>query len=68
VVGAVLGFLIGVGVAAWIGRVNFNAPVVPRFGILPVIVLGSVAVALLASALPISLLRRVEPAMILRGE
>jgi putative ABC transport system permease protein len=68
VVGAVLGFVIGVGVAAWIGRVNFNAPVEPRFSILPMILLGSVAVALLASALPISLLRRVEPAMILRGE
>jgi putative ABC transport system permease protein len=68
VVGAVLGFMIGVGVAAWIGRVNFNAPVEPRFSILPMILLGSVAVALLASALPISLLRRVEPAMILRGE
>ena len=30
-VGAVIGFAIGVGVAAWIGRVNFHAPVVPRF-------------------------------------
>jgi putative ABC transport system permease protein len=68
VVGAVLGFAVGVGVAIWIGRVNFNAPVVPRFSILPAILLGSVAVALLSSLLPISLLRRVEPAMILRGE
>jgi putative ABC transport system permease protein len=68
VVGAVVGFAIGVGVAAWIGRVNFNAPVVPRFSILPAIVLGSIAVALLSSVLPIFLLRRVEPAMILRGE
>jgi putative ABC transport system permease protein len=67
-VGAVLGFAMGVGVAAWIGRVNFNAPVVPRFSLLPLIVLGSVAVALISSVLPISLLRRVEPAMILRGE
>ena len=67
-VGAVLGFAIGVGIAAWIGRLNFNAPVIPRFSILPAIFLGSVAVALLASVLPISLLRRVEPAMILRGE
>ncbi len=68
IVGAILGFLIGIGVAAWIGRVNFDAPVVPRFSILPVIVLGSVTVALIASIIPISLLRRVEPAMILRGE
>jgi len=67
-VGAVLGFAVGIGIAAWIGRLNFNAPVIPRFSILPVIFLGSIAVALLASVVPISLLRRVEPAMILRGE
>jgi putative ABC transport system permease protein len=67
-VGAVLGFAIGVGVAAWIGRVNFHAPVVPRFNVLPVVLLGSVLVALIAAAAPISLLRRVQPAMILRGE
>ena len=34
-VGAVVGFVIGIGIAAWIGRVNFNAPVVPRFSVLP---------------------------------
>jgi putative ABC transport system permease protein len=68
VVGAVVGFAIGVGIAAWIGRVNFHAPVVPRFGVLPIILAGSVAVALLSAALPINLLRRVQPAMILRGE
>jgi putative ABC transport system permease protein len=68
VVGAVLGFGLGVGIAAWIGRVNFHAAVAPRLGIFPVIVAGSVAVALLSAILPISLLRRVEPANILRGE
>ena len=67
-VGAVLGFAIGVGVAAWIGRANFHAPVVPRFSVLPFVLLGSVFVALIAAAAPISLLRRVQPAMILRGE
>lgn len=67
-VGAVLGFVIGIGLAAWIGRVNFNAAVVPRFSVLPVVVAGSVAVALLSAALPIGLLRRVQPAIILRGE
>ena len=35
VVGALIGFVIGIGVAAWIGRVNFHAPVVPRFSVLP---------------------------------
>jgi putative ABC transport system permease protein len=68
VVGAALGFAIGVAAAMWIGRVNFDAAVVPRFSVLPAVAAGSVLVALLASAVPIFLLRRVQPAMILRGE
>jgi putative ABC transport system permease protein len=68
VVGAVTGFVLGVGIAAWIGRVNFHAPVGPRFSVLPIVLVGGVAVALLSAALPIGLLRRVQPAMILRGE
>jgi putative ABC transport system permease protein len=68
IVGGILGFFIGIGVAAWIGRVNFHAPVVPRFSIFPYILAGSVAVALISAILPIVLLRRVQPAIILRGE
>jgi putative ABC transport system permease protein len=68
VVGAILGFFIGIGVAVWIGRVNFHAPVVPRFSVFPYVLAGSVAVALMSAILPIELLRRVQPAMILRGE
>jgi putative ABC transport system permease protein len=67
-VGAIAGFVIGIGVAAWIGRANFNAPVMPRFGVFPVVLAGSVAVALIAAVVPIVLLRRVQPAMILKGE
>lgn len=66
--GAVLGFGVGIGVAVWIGRVNFHAPVAPRFNVLPFVLAGSVAVALISALLPISLLRRVQPAVILRGE
>jgi putative ABC transport system permease protein len=68
VVGAILGFAIGVGIAVWIGRVNFNAAVVPRFGILPAVLGGSVLVALLSATLPMALLGKVQPAAILRGE
>jgi putative ABC transport system permease protein len=68
VVGAVLGFFIGIGVAVWIGRVNFHAPVVPRFSVFPYVLAGSVGVALISAILPIELLRRVQPAIILRGE
>jgi putative ABC transport system permease protein len=67
-VGATLGFALGVGAAIWIGRVNFHAPVIPRFTVLPLILGGGIALALVAAILPISLLRRVQPANILRGE
>jgi putative ABC transport system permease protein len=68
IVGALTGFLVGIGIAAWIGRANFHAPVVPRLQVLPWIIAGSVAIALLSAVLPIGLLRRVQPALILRGE
>jgi putative ABC transport system permease protein len=66
--GAVIGYVVGIGIAAWIGRANFHAPVVPRFTVLPVVVAVSIVVTLLSAILPISLLRRVQPAVILKGE
>jgi putative ABC transport system permease protein len=66
--GAILGFLVGIGIAAWIGRANFHATVYPRFSVLPLVLVGSIAVTLLSAIVPISLLRRVQPAVILRGE
>jgi putative ABC transport system permease protein len=66
--GAVVGFIAGIGIAAWIGRVNFHASVVPRFSVFPFVLAGSIVVTLLSAILPISLLRRVQPAVILRGE
>jgi putative ABC transport system permease protein len=68
IVGATLGFFIGVGVAVWIGRVNFHSPVIPRFSVFPYVLCGGIAVALISAILPIELLRRVQPAIILRGE
>jgi putative ABC transport system permease protein len=68
VIGSTLGFAIGVGVAIWIGRANFHAPVSPRLSVLPVVLVGGIAIALIAAIVPISLLRRVQPANILRGE
>jgi putative ABC transport system permease protein len=68
VVGGIAGFFIGIGVAAWIGRANFHAPVVPRFSVFPYVLIGSMIVALISAILPIALLRRVQPAIILRGE
>jgi putative ABC transport system permease protein len=67
-IGALLGFLAGIGIAAWIGRANFNAPISPRLDVLPPVLIGSIVVTLLATLLPLRLLRQIQPAMILRGE
>jgi putative ABC transport system permease protein len=67
-IGSSIGFGIGVGVAIWIGRANFHAPVSPRLSVLPEVLLGGIVIALVAAIVPISLLRRVQPATILRGE
>src|SRR6266849_6630015 len=67
-VGAIVGFVLGIGIAAWIGRVNFHAPDVPRFSVLPIVLAGRMLVTLLSAILPIIMLRRVQPAIILRGE
>ena len=66
--GAILGFGAGVGIAAWIGHANFHARVAPRLGIFPVVLAGCLAVTLLSTVPPLRLLRRIQPAMILRGE
>jgi putative ABC transport system permease protein len=66
--GALIGFAVGIGIAAWIGRVNFHAPVTPRLSVLPFVLAGSIIITLLSAIIPISLLRQIQPAAILRGE
>jgi putative ABC transport system permease protein len=66
--GALLGFVVGTGIAAWIGRVNFHAPVSPRLDVLPPVLIGCLMITLIATLLPLRLLRHIQPAMILRGE
>jgi len=67
-VGAFIGFGLGIGIAAWIGEANFGAPAVPRLEVFPVVLTGCIIVALMSAIVPISLLRQVQPAMILKGE
>jgi putative ABC transport system permease protein len=67
VAGGVVGYLIGALLTIWIGRSVFGAAIAPRVEVLPLIVALMVGVAL-AGALPLRLLGRVKPAVILRGE
>jgi putative ABC transport system permease protein len=65
--GGLLGFLLGVLLARWIGERIFGVVISARFEVLPITVALSVGVAL-AGALPLRFLGRVRPAEILRGE
>jgi len=66
--GTILGFAAGIGIAALIGRISFNAPVVPQPSLFPAILVGTLLVTLISTLLPLRLLHRIQPAMILRGE
>jgi putative ABC transport system permease protein len=66
--GAVLGFLVGSAIAFWIGKANFGAAIPLRLQLLLPVAAGSIILALLASTAPLRILRRIQPAGILRGE
>jgi putative ABC transport system permease protein len=66
--GAAAGFILGSGIAFWIGRANFDAAILPQPGLLLPVLAGSMALALLASTAPLRILQRIQPAGILRGE
>lgn len=66
--GGVAGFAVGSAIAWWIGQANFGSAIMPHPVLLAPVVLGSIALALLASSAPLRLLRKIQPAVILRGE
>src|SRR2546421_204130 len=67
VLGGLLGYVVGILLSEWMGRRVFGVGVTPRLEVLPLTVALMVGVAL-AGALPLRLLGRVRPAVILRGE
>lgn len=66
--GAAAGYLLGSGIAFWIGKANFDAAILPQPVLLLPVLLGSVLLALVASTAPLRLLQQIQPAAILRGE
>jgi len=66
--GALVGFSVGIWAANWIGRASFGASVAPQFGLLPPVIAGGLSIALAAALGPMAMLRRIQPAAILRGE
>ncbi|HZD95466.1 MAG TPA: ABC transporter permease [Candidatus Sulfotelmatobacter sp.] len=66
--GAAAGYILGSGIAFWIGKVNFDAAIFPQPLLLLPVLLGSMLLALIASTAPLRLLQQIQPAAILRGE
>ena len=66
--GSIAGYILGCGIAFWIGKANFDAAILPQPLLLVPVLLGSVALALIASTAPLRLLQQIHPAGILRGE
>jgi putative ABC transport system permease protein len=68
IAGAIIGYVLGCGIAFWIGKANFNAAILPSAWLFLPILLGSILLALVASTVPLRTLQQVQPAGILRGE
>ncbi|HEY2168204.1 MAG TPA: FtsX-like permease family protein [Candidatus Angelobacter sp.] len=66
--GSTAGYILGCGIAFWIGKANFDAAILPQPMLLFPVLLGSIALALIASTAPLRLLQQIQPAGILRGE
>jgi putative ABC transport system permease protein len=66
--GSMAGYILGCGIAFWIGKANFDAAILPQPLLLFPVLLGSIMLALIASTAPLRLLQQIQPAGILRGE
>jgi putative ABC transport system permease protein len=67
-VASAAGFLAGLALARWVGATLFATGVSLRWTTLPLVGAAALAIALVGTLFPLRLVRRVEPAVILRGE
>ncbi|MBI4320544.1 MAG: ABC transporter permease [Chloroflexi bacterium] len=65
--GGVLGYAVGIGLAAYVGRQVFSTVILPSPFVLPVALVLAIGIALLGSALPVRTAMKVEPTILLRG-
>jgi putative ABC transport system permease protein len=65
---SVLGFAFGAMISDLIGRISFQTPLSARFEALPLVLIVSVLVALTGAFVPLMRLRRIQPAVMLKGE
>jgi putative ABC transport system permease protein len=66
--GVAAGFVIGSAAAWTISQLNFHTASLPRIGVLPLVLLLNILIAVLAALFPARVLRRLQPAALLKGE
>ena len=66
--GVILGYILG-SILAWaIGQWNFGTATLPRASLLPLVLLLNLAIATAAALFPARILRKLQPAALLKGE
>ena len=68
VTGGIIGYLAGIVLAQPIGRSMFQSSITPRAAVFVVVVVISVAVAAVSGIIPLRRIKKLQPAVILRGE
>jgi putative ABC transport system permease protein len=66
--GVAVGFVLGSAAAWTISQLNFHTASLPRLRVLPLVLLLNILIAALAALFPVRVLRRLEPAALLKGE
>lgn len=67
-VGALIGFALGLGMAKITAARLFDVGLTPTWWILPTVALAGMALAIIATLLPVQIVRGVQPAAMLKGE
>ena len=68
VLGGFIGYLLGLVLAQFVGLSVFDSTISPRLSVLPMVMVISIGVTLIASALPVRRAMKIEPVVVLRGE
>ncbi len=66
--GVLLGYILGSALAWAIGQWNFGTATLPRIAMLPPVLLLNLAIATAAALFPARILRKLQPAALLKGE
>lgn len=68
IIGGIIGYGIGIGLAQLIGYAVFNSKIAINIEVLPLTIITAIGITLLGSIIPIRNALKIEPVIVLRGE